>query len=235
MRVGAIQSSYIPWRGYFDFISSVDTFVVYDDVQYSKGSWRNRNRLKMPAGPRWITVPVRAHLGQAVDEVEIGQAGAAWQDLHRRQIEASLGEAPYYRDALALWLDAAGTGERYLSRLNVRLIRAVNEYLGIRTPLAFSRELDLRGNRTERLLSMLQQLGATEYLSGPSASAYLDVDLLNRNGIRVRYKQYDYRPYPQRWGGFEGAVSVLDLVANTGPAARDYLPTLTPDTVVGEA
>lgn len=232
MRIGAIQSSYIPWRGYFDFIASVDTFVVYDDVQYSKGSWRNRNRVKTAQGTRWITVPVRVSLGQPIDAVEIGDPGAAWQDAHRRQLEAALGEAPHFADALALWRGAADAGERYLSRLNVRLIRAVNEYLGIGTPIVQARDLDLRGSRTERLLSMLQRLGASEYLSGPSASAYLDVGLLNRNGIRVIYKSYDYPPYPQLWGGFDGAVSVLDLVANTGTAARDFLSTLTPDVLV---
>ena len=120
--------------------------------------------------------------------------GAAWQSQHRRLLETSFGDAPYFRDALDLLLEAAGAGDRYLSSLNVRLIRAVNEHLGIRTSIVFSRELDLRGNRTERLLSLLQRLGASDYLSGPSASAYLDVALLNRNGIRVIYESYEYSP-----------------------------------------
>ena len=234
MRVGAIQSSYIPWRGYFDFIDSVDLFVIYDDVQYSKGSWRNRNRVKTAQGTRWISVPVQVHLGQAVDEVQIVQPAADWKRSHRGMLEASLGDAPCYGDALDLWLRATGAEEACLSRQNVRLIQAINDYLGITTPLVNARELDLRGSSTERLLMMLQKLGASEYLSGPSASDYLDVPLLEQHGIRVLSKSYDSPTYPQRWSGFDGAVTVLDLVANTGRNARQYLASLTPDVAARE-
>lgn len=223
MRVAAIQSNYVPWRGYFDFIASVDQFVLYDDVQYSTGSWRNRNRIKGPMGLRWLTVPVRTKLGIAIDEVRIDNPVKAWHETHRRLLYESLQAAPYFGDAITLWSEAISANDDYLSRLNIRLIRSICDYLGIETPIVGSRDFQLSGTKTERLLLLLKRIGANTYLSGPSAMAYLDVPLLAEHGIAVEYKSYDYEPYPQLWGRFEGAVSILDLIANTGPSARAFL------------
>lgn len=229
MRIAAIQSNYIPWRGYFDFIASVDRFVIYDDVQYSTGSWRNRNRVKTAGGLRWLTVPVRNSLGLAIDEVKIGNPTKPWRVLHERVLNESLRPARYFSDAFALWADAVEVGDQYLSQLNVRLLRAICNYLAIDTPLLASRDLRLSGTKTGRLLQLLKKLGAKTYLSGPSASDYLDVSLLAENGIEVEYKSYDYAEYPQLWGKFEGTVSILDLIANVGPAAREYLRSRSPN------
>ncbi len=229
MRVGVIQSCYLPWRGYFDFIASVDLFVVYDDVQYSTGSWRNRNRVKTARGLKWLTVPVVQHLGMAIDEVRIGAPAKPWRDEHRRLLEESLGSAPHFADAFSLWQSALAAGDELLSALNLRLIRAINEYLGIRTPLVLSRDYRLAGAKTERLLQLLRAVGADTYLSGPSAGSYLDVAMMNSAGIAVEYKSYDYAPYPQAWGEFAGNVTVLDLIANCGRSAAAHLRSRNPD------
>jgi hypothetical protein len=229
LKVAIVQSNYIPWRGYFDLIASVDKFVVYDDVQYSKGSWRNRNRIKGPNGLRWLTVPVQARLGMTIDEVRISDVGRSWREAHRRVLNESLAAAPHFDDAIGLWMEAVFAGDEHLSKLNVRLIHGVCEYLGIDTPILMSRDFSLSGSKTERLLQLLKLLGADFYLSGPSARTYLDVSLLNMHGISVQYKSYDYPPYPQLWGEFEGGVSILDLVANTGRAARTYITSRSPN------
>lgn len=231
-RVGIIQSCYVPWRGYFDFIDSVDLFVIYDDVQYSKGSWRNRNRVKTPQGLKWLTVPVNASISQAIDTVRIAAGDRPWREEHRRLLHEALEPAPFFRDALALWEAGVAHEHEFISGLNLTLTRGICEYLGIATPIVTSREFALRGESTERLISLLQQLGATSYLSGPSASSYLEESRFTANGIRLEYKSYDYPGYPQLWGGFEGTVTVLDMIANAGPSAREYLHSLTPDVVV---
>ena len=227
-RVAIIQSNYIPWRGYFDFIRSADLFVFYDDVQYSTGSWRNRNRLKTSTGPEWITVPVNASLSRAIDQTPIASAGYDWRARHRRQIEQSLGPAPYFGDALRIWEAATHGDFASISALNIRLTHALNEYLGIRTRSVQSREFHLAGHKTERLIELLRRLGADAYLSGPSARQYLDEAAFRAAGIQLEYKTYDYAPYPQLWGAFEGAVSILDLIANTGAGAPGHLASRTP-------
>lgn len=232
MKVGAIQSCYLPWRGYFDFIDSVDLFVLYDDVQYSRGSWRNRNRIKTPAGVRWMTVPVCHRFGERIDEVRIASDSGRWKREHRRLIELSLGEAPHFADALRIWEEGTAQPTEFLTELNEALIRRACEYLGVRTPLRRSSEFALSGTRTDRLISLLRAVRADVYVSGPSARAYLDEAKLLAAGFGLEYKRYVYPEYPQRWGPFEGAVTILDLIANCGPDSTRYLRSLEPNEVV---
>ena len=230
MRVGVIQSNYVPWRGYFDFIDSVDLFVVYDDVAYSAGSWRNRNKLKTADGLKWLTVPVKKKFGQAIDETLIDY-NHPWLEQHRGLLKASLGRCPFYDDARGLWEEGVAAQPASISELNVRLLRLICAHLDIRTPIELSRQYAVPGARNEKLIGLLQAVGATTYVSGAAAKDYLDESLYRARGIRLEYKSYDYAPYPQAWGEFEGAVSVLDLIANTGHDARRYVRSLAPNEV----
>jgi hypothetical protein len=234
MRVGVIQSAYIPWRGYFDFIRSVDLFVFYDDVQYSKGTWRNRNRVKTPRGPKWITVPVRASPSLLIEQVEIAEPPDEWRPAHRRLLEESLGEAPHFAEAMAIWETATAAGHRWLSELNVDLTLAVCRYLGITTPTRHSREFAPEGRGTARLVSLMRRLGGTTYVSGPTGKGYIEEDLFREAGLGLEYKSYDYPEYPQLWGPFESAVSILDVIANAGHGARDLIRSRTPSEVAVE-
>lgn len=225
MKIGVIQSNYIPWRGYFDFIASVDQFVIYDDVQYVKGSWRNRNQLRFTDGLKWITVPVNVRLGMAIDEVKIGKTTKEdWKLVHEKQLRASLQHAPYFSEAFSLWCESVNKNFHYLSELNIDLIKNICRHLGIQTPIITSRNLNLQGTKTERLMDLFAKTGATSYLSGPAAETYLDLDLFRQRNIALEYKSYDYAFYSQVHGGeFAGAVSVLDLIANTGRGAVEFL------------
>jgi hypothetical protein len=232
MRVGIIQSCYIPWRGFFDFIDNVDLFVLYDDIKYSHGSWRNRNQVKSVAGLRWLTVPVMAGSTYIpIDQVLIGKADKPWKELHRRLLKESLGTSPYFKDAMTLWEDGISGEETYLSRLNERLIRNICTYLKISTPIVKSRDYSAQGEKASRLVNLLKKVGATTYLSGPVAKDYLDEGMFSDNGMSLEFKSYDYPPYPQHFGEFIGTVTVLDLIANCGPKSKDYIISLTPNTV----
>lgn len=129
--------------------------------------------------------------------------------------------------------------EEYLTKpyetinlLNVSLIRRLCDYLDLTTPLIHSSNFDLQGHKTDRLIDLLKKLNATSYLSGPSADAYLDKEVFRRNDIQLEYKSYDFAPYPQLWGDFVGEVTVLDLIANCGPDARQLIRSRTPDRVI---
>lgn len=231
MRVGIIQSSYIPWRGYFDFIDDVDLFIFYDDVQYTKGDWRNRNLIKTPRGLAWLSVPVRhGRLSKRICETEICN-DRDWRRDHIEKVRASYAHAAWVRDALAILEECLFCGDATISGLNIRLVRRICSYLGIATPMATSAEYRVDGAKTERLIALLKKAGATVYLSGPAARGYLDESLFRESGIRLEYKSYDYPPYPQVSGEFVGEVSILDLLANTGEGARDYLKSRTPNEV----
>lgn len=233
MRVGVIQSSFIPWRGYFDFIASVDLFVFHDDIQYTKGDWRNRNRLKTPNGAAWLTVPVRyERVSQLICETPVAEP-EDWRRKHVRIWQANYRSAPYLDDVLRILGDMErGAAGLTISQLNVRLIRSICDYLGIGTPLAMSSDYALTGAKTDRLIDLLRKAGATTYLSGPSADAYLDKEAFRSANLRLEYKSYDYPAYPQLWGEFDGALTVLDLIANCRTGSPAMLRSQTPDKVI---
>lgn len=234
MRVGVIQSSYIPWRGYFDFIASVDRFVFHEDIQYTKSDWRNRNRIKTPQGTEWLTVPVHyKKVAQLICETSIDHS-TAWCQKHFRKVQETYRDAPYTNVVLDILASVQVDRPQTISTLNIELTKQICEYLGITTPLINSSKLSLVGTKTDRLIDILKKLQATTYLSGPSADGYLDKEAFRKNGIRLEYKSYDYGPYPQLWGAFEGAVTVLDLIANCGPDAKNHICSRTPDQVIIE-
>jgi hypothetical protein len=223
MRVGVIQSNYIPWRGYFDFIDSVDLFVFHDDLQYTKNDWRNRNRILTPAGLRWLTVPVSyKHVEQKIDEVLIDYS-QNWAAQHVQQLDANYRRAPFFLDYVHDFAGIIAGRFASISQLNVAVCKWIMRVLELRTPIRMSRDLALSGKKSERLIDLLTKVGATTYVSGPSASSYLDLDLFRRHGICVEYKSYDYPDYAQLSPGFSPGVSILDLLFNTGPEARRYL------------
>lgn len=229
MKVGVIQSSYVPWRGYFDLIDDVDLFVFYDDVQFSKGSWRNRNKIKTSRGVSWITVPVRHRsLSQLICDTEIDPK-PGWEEAQLRAFREAYREAPHLRAAISFLESAFARKLRTISELNVLLVKELCAYLGIRTEMVMSSQYPVQGAKTARLLALLKAVGARAYLSGPTAKGYLVESEFREAGIELDYKSYDYAPYPQQWGAFEGAVTVLDLIANCGPGSRNLMKSVTPN------
>ena len=230
-RVAIVQSNYIPWKGYFDIINSVDEFILYDDRQYTRRDWRNRNLIKTEHGLRWLTVPVRVkgRFTQRIDETAVDDP--AWAPRHWKTIEQAYVRAAHfgeYRDAVgAMYAGVAGC--TLLSDVNRRLLEGICSLLGIETRISWSTDYDGAGDRTERLVSLCQAAGASEYLSGPSARAYIDETCFEAAGVRLVYADYSgYPEYPQLNGKFEHGVTILDLIFNAGPAATAYMKSFVP-------
>jgi hypothetical protein len=226
MRLAAVQSNYIPWKGYFDLIDSVDEFVFLDEVQYTRRDWRNRNRIKVGAQTRWLTIPVavKGQYHQRIDETRI--ADHSWADQHWKTLVHAYRRAPHFEE-IAVLLEPLYDAHRqteFLSAVNTGFIAAICSRLGIGTRLSQSTAYPTRGERSERLLDICLAAGADEYVSGPGARDYLDVRLFEAAGVRVSWADYSgYREYAQLTGAFEHRVSVVDLLFNTGPSAREYL------------
>lgn len=224
-KIAILQSNYIPWKGYFDLIASVDEFILYDDMQYTRRDWRNRNQIKTPQGLQWLTVPVRVKgkYHQTIRETEID--GDAWRKLHWKALQQNYRKAPHFDD-VATWLEPLYLGESstMLSEMNRAFIEKVCAYLGIRTRLSWSWDYELVDGRSERLLSLCQQAGGSEYISGPAAKDYLDEGVFEQAGVKVSWFDYQgYAPYPQLWGEFAHGVTILDLLFNCGPQARHFM------------
>jgi hypothetical protein len=222
-RVAILQSNYIPWKGYFDIIAGVDELILYDDVQYTKNDWRNRNRIKTPQGPMWLSIPVGPDIRRRVRDVTLPSRN--WRQAHWKTLEHNYRTAPYFNVVAELLAPFYFQAEHtHLSALNRALIERINAYLGIATKLSWSWEYDAGGGRTERLVELCAQAGATEYVSGPAARNYLDCESFAARGIPVIWFDYTgYPEYPQPWGAFDHHVSVLDLLFSCGPSAGSYM------------
>jgi len=224
-RVAIVQSNYIPWKGYFDMMASVDEFVLFDDAQYTRRDWRNRNRIKTREGPQWLTIPVEVsgRYLQPIRETRISDPG--WHVRHWRTIVHCYARAPHFREfgpQLARLYE--GATDPLLSHVNRHLLDGIRRLLNITTRLSWSMDYELREGKTERLVHICSQLGASTYLSGPSARGYLDEAQFREAGIELRWMDYSgYPEYSQLFAPFAHDVSIIDLILNTGAEARNYL------------
>jgi hypothetical protein len=224
-RVAIVQSCYIPWKGYFDLINLVDEFILYDDRQYTRRDWRNRNRIKTAQGTQWLTIPVevKGRYEQRIDETMISDPH--WNSLHWKTLQHAYSAAPHFDEYAETFSSLyAGIDDRRLSAVNRAFLEKICMALGIETALSWSTDYGANGTKTDRLVSLCQAAGATVYLSGPSAKEYMDESLFVEAGIELEYMDYfGYPEYPQLHPPFEHEVTVLDLLFNTGPEAPAFM------------
>jgi hypothetical protein len=226
--LAVVQSNYIPWKGYFDLIHMVDEFILFDDVQYTRRDWRNRNTIKTAHGPAWLTIPVNAKGNYLTAIKDITVSDADWGRRHWSALTASYGKAPHFGTYKERFQEAyLDTRERRLSAINRRFLDLVCDVLGIRTRLSWSMDYQFdrfQDDRSRRLAELCKRAGATRYVSGPTARGYLDEELFAREGIEVVFLDYSgYPEYPQAHPPFDHHVSILDLLFNTGPDAPRYM------------
>jgi hypothetical protein len=222
-KVANLQSNYIPWKGYFDLIASVDEFILYDEAQFTKNDWRNRNKIKTPKGVEWLSIPVGQNIRRRIRDVELPDA--RWQEKHWKALEVNYRRAAHFAE-LARVFEPLYLQRSYshLSPLNREFIEAICRYLGIATRITNCWDYALGEGRTERLVSLAAQAGADEYVSGPSAKSYLDERLFRAGGIKLSWFDYaGYPAYPQLWGAFTHEVSIMDLLFNCGSDAPRYM------------
>jgi hypothetical protein len=220
-----LQPAYLPWLGFFDQMLRSDVFVYYDDVQYDKHGWRNRNRIKSATGePCWLTVPVlRSGRGwPRVMEVEIDRT-AAWAKKHIGTIRQYYARAPFARRYLPELEEMLHRDWRLLVDLDLAVVELMCRWLAISRPIHRSSELGIGGERSDRLLELCRHFDANRYLSGNAAQAYLDLDLFSGNGIAVEWQDYAHPTYPQLHGPFVPYLSALDLLFNCGHEAEGIL------------
>ena len=219
-----LQSNYIPWKGYFDLLHEADEFILYDDRQYTRQDWRNRNQVKTSAGAQWLTIPVIGNFGQRIDETAI--ADGRWAASHWSRLVHLYGKTPYFR-TYADHIEHAyrrAAELALISLVNRLFIEEIGKLLGITTPIRWSTEFPRIEGKTEALVALCQEVQADRYVSGPAAKDYLDAEQFDRAGIALEFKNYDgYPEYPQEHPPFAHGVTVIDLLFNVGPSAPWYI------------
>jgi len=228
-KVAISQSNYIPWKGYFNNIKLVDEFVLYDDMQYTKRDWRNRNKIKTPNGLKWLTIPVevKGKFFQKIKDTKISDKN--WYIKHLNILKSNYSKAKYYKDVIGFIEELYETANyNYLSEINYHFLSQICDYLGINTKISFSSDFNLlEEGKTDRLVDLCKQLKATQYYTGSAAKNYMDETLFEEEGITINYYDYSkFLEYSQLYGKFEHGVSILDLIFNEGKAAVNFLKTI---------
>lgn len=223
-KVVVLQSNYIPWKGYFDLIHDADRFIFYDDVQYTKNDWRNRNKIMMAGGPKWLTIPTGTDAHRLICEVELPDP--SWQAKHWETIRQNYRRAPFFKHYRPFFEEIylAHRWQR-LSELNQHMItRIARDLLGIEAAFDDSRNYSLAGQRLDRLIDLVSQCEASHYISGPAAKSYIKQHRFDEIGVELIWKDYEgYPAYRQTQLPFEHGVSVLDLLFSVGPSAPDFI------------
>jgi hypothetical protein len=226
VKVVILQPSYIPWRGYFDQMRRADLFIFYDDIQYDKHGWRNRNQIKTAQGKQWLTIPVHskgATSGMPIRDVRIDWT-KPWPATHLKSLVVAYNKAPFFKEYLPLLESFYNRRYEFLADFTIETSIALAQHLGM-TSTCFKRSSELQGiegKKTDRVLNILKQVGATYYISGPSASSYMEPEKFEQAGIPFEYMQYNYPVYPQLYPPYDPFVSILDLLFNVGRDAVQY-------------
>lgn len=223
MKVAVLQPTYLPWVGVMALINSVDTYVFYDDVQFEAQSWQQRNRIKTANGTIWLTVPVVRNFGQKINEVLINRS-TKWNKKHWESIKQSYAKAPYFDKYAWFWDDFYQAHFYYLADMTMYITKRMVEGFELKLPrIVKSSDYKLEGAKTDRLICLLKQLGATEYISGVAAKAYIEEDKFKEEGIKLEWFDYKPKVYSQIHGNFVPYLSAIDLLFNEGENSVAYI------------
>jgi len=227
MRCVILQPSYIPWRGYFHQIYKADIFVFYDDVQYDHRGWRNRNRIKTAQGTRWLTIPV-LQKGFQTENIPILDIRINWDEpwnaKHWKSLQFSYGKCAYFKEYAQLLEPLYHSHPEYLADFTIDTTICIARALNIKhTQFIRSSSLSIQGNKTDRLIGILDHLGADHYISGPSARNYIEEEKFKDHNIKLEYMEYNYPEYTQPYPPFDPQVTVLDLLFSMGKDSLKYI------------
>ena len=227
MNVVILQPSYIPWRGYFDQIRRADLFIFYDDVQYDKHGWRNRNQIKTHQGKQWLTIPVHSRgvtNGTPIKDVRIDWS-KPWTKNHLKSLTLAYGKAPYFKEYVPLLESFYERRDEFLADFTIETSIILARELGF-TSTRFMRSSempDVQGHKTDRVIHILKRVGATHYICGPSASSYMEPEKFDAAGITFEYMEYKYPEYSQLYPPYEPYISILDLIFMIGKESCSYI------------
>lgn len=224
-KVAILQSNYIPWKGYFDLINMVDEFILYDNMQYTRRDWRNRNMIQTAQGLKWLSIPVevKGKYYQKINETKISEKN--WSKKHWETIKQNYSKAPFFKNYKDVFEELYLKNEEvYLSKINYNFIIEICKILGITTSIRWSSEFNLKEGQTEKLLGLCKDCNADTYISGPSAKTYFDEELAKKENIKIEWMNYNnYKEYKQLYLPFEHSVSILDLIFNEGENSKMFM------------
>ena len=200
-----------------------DVFCYLNDVQYKKNEWQNRNRIKTAQNWQWVTVPVRYHFPEKINEVRINQA-VDWRKKHLQALITNYSRAPYFKEYIPIFEDTFSREWEFISDLNIHLIESLKGLLDMgEKPSVLSSDFKLSEEPTDRLIDICKALGADIYLAGKGGADYMDLERFEKNKLKVMIQEFEHPVYPQLFDGFQSHLSVVDLLFNCGPESMKII------------
>lgn len=222
--IAIMQPVYLPWLGYFEQMALCDEFMFLDDVQYTKQDWRNRNRIRTNDGCMWLTIPiVRGKLGQLLNETRINHS-LGWHRKHLAALAMNYKPCPFYADVMEIYEGVFTAKPDRLIDLTIPLIQAYADYIDIKPLYSRSSDLTVKSNDKQgRLIELCTLRKAHLFYTGPSAQDYIDETAFAADGVKPVFQDYQHPVYEQHFKGFESHMSIIDLLMNYGPRAKDII------------
>ncbi len=223
-----MQPGYLPWLGFFELMWKSNTFIIYDTVSYDKNGWRNRNRIKTPAGPQWLTVPVRTSsiASKLLKDIEIDNS-SGWNQKHLSALQVNYARAPWLKEYLPSITELLRRPWQKLRDLDVALIKLTADLLGLEKNIILSSELKIKSeDRVGRLIEMVKYLGGTNFYEPAGGRAYLgekEIAEFEEENISFEFQNYQHPFYRQLHGEFLPNMAVVDLLLNEGPRSLEIL------------
>ena len=221
------QPDFLPWLGFFHRLLRADLYIALDHVQFVSGtsrSWMHRDLIKTRAGPKWLSLSLqKPSLGTAMNEVLLAP-DTGWRQTNLNLLRESYKSTPFFGQIYPAIEALYASSHARMVDLNLASLDMLGDFLDVRPHRALSSQMEPHGKNNAMLVSLLRKAGATHYLSGLGARAYLDPTLFAAAGIEVVWQDFVHPSYPQLHGAFEPGLSAIDLLFNCGIAhAREIL------------
>ena len=226
--IGILQPGYLPWLGFFEQVYRSDVFVIYDDVQYDKEGWRNRNRIKTANGIQWLTVPVHVKLSEMplIKDVRIDNK-ENWRKKHLKSIMMSYSRSPFLGNYLSFFEDVYVKHWEFLIDIDMHIILKILEWLGMgEKKIVLSSSLGIKketNNKMDRLIFICKLFDGDTFYEGAAGRNYIDTNYFAQKGIKVEFQDYKHPVYKQLYGDFVPYLAIIDLLFNHGSDSLDIL------------
>lgn len=218
------QPECFPWLGFFDKIRQVDEVIFLDNVQFKKRYFENRNRIRTFQGSMWLNVPVlsKGRYTQKIMDVEIDNS-QNWQRDITLALTLNYKKTPFWSDFGLELIDTISKPVVRLVDFNLSIIQLLAKRLGLTLKSMLASQLETQSNGSELIVEICKKVQATQYLSGRDGRNYLNLEDFKHSGIQVQFQEFNHPQYLQFHGGFESAMSTIDLYFNHGPKSLEVI------------
>lgn len=214
------QPEHLPWSGYYHKMNMADTYLLYDDVQFEKNNFQNRNRIMGTNGVQWINVPINlsGHTKDKINEITIANgSNPKWAKKYLTTLRYSYSKHPYFDDYMPFFDELYSRQHENLCSLNIEIIKYFAKLLQIEPRFEMSSNVEREGSKSDQILSICKNMNADTYIAGPSGRDYLNEKSFFDAGIKIIYQEYKHPKYEQyKRDNFTPYLSVIDMLFNVG-------------------